>query len=209
MKKVILVLTMTVILAGPVLARDLWDPPWDMSLPNQTYQAWEFTQDPGPFPTIDENPYGIAELVDYNGTWPDVVEGPDGQLIQTLHIDEPGGLSIWVPNNPDPNLRKLIFWQVTSDKSPTPTGSPPTTTPPGASLPTGLPQIQHPNLPWYTYNGLLEIIPNPDGEWIHFDFVVSTNIEEIVIKTICIPEPATFGLMILGGLAMLRRRRTG
>ena len=75
-------------------------------------------------------------------------------------------------------------------------------------MPTGLPAIQWPTDNWYTYNGMLEIRPNPAGEWIYFDLVQSTNIEEIVIKTICIPEPMTLSLLGLGGLAVIRRRRS-
>ncbi len=52
-----------------------------------------------------------------------------------------------------------------------------------------------------------EIGPNPEGEWLTFWLVNSTNIEEIVVDTICMPEPASMGLMALGGLAFLVRRR--
>jgi hypothetical protein len=120
----------------------------------------------------------------------------------------PVPVSIWIPNNPDPNLVKKIFWQMTSDKSPTPHGNPPTTNPPGTSVPTGIPQYGHGPSAWYTYNGMNEIRPNPDGEWLTFELVHSTNIEEIVVKTVCMPEPATLGLMALGsGLMVLVRRR--
>jgi hypothetical protein len=199
-------------------ARDLNDPPWDLSLPNQTSQAWEFTDVTFPGnpiePVINENPYGLPyidlELTTATYTWPDYVLGPDEIEIGTLHIDTPGGLTIWVPNNPDENLKKLIFWQVTSDKSPTPTGTGPSATTPsgstGTNLPAPYPQIQHGSTPWYTYNGLIEIVPNPEGEWITFDFVESTNIEEIVIKTICVPEPGTLALLGIGGL-LLRKRK--
>lgn len=122
-------------------------------------------------------------------------------------------VSIWIPNNPDPNLSKMIFWQMTSDKSPTPTGSPPTATGVGPDTygstdhPAPHPHIDHGGGGWYTYNGLVEIQPNPEGEWLTFELVDSTNIEEIVIKTVCMPEPATLGLMALGGLGVLARRR--
>jgi hypothetical protein len=200
-------------LAGQAMGEDIWDPPWDMSLPNQTVQAWEFA---GPYPgapfepTIDGNPYGFPYIESQNVTWPDIVEGPDGVQIETLHVDSPGGLTIWVPNNPDPLAVKKIFWQVTSDKSPSPQGTGPTATAPdgttSTSSPSPYPQIQHSGT-WYTYNGLLELRPNPDGEWITFPFLESTNIEEIVIKTICVPEPATLSLLAIGGLLLVRRKR--
>jgi len=186
-------------------ARVVNPPPWDAKLPNQTFQVWEFTQSPGPDPTISENPFGMAMLTYEFATWPDIVAGPEGDEIPTLHIDEDGGIiSIWIANNPDPNLKKIIFWQVTSDKAPDPSG--PVTDPPGNYVPPPYPQIQWPNGTWYTYNGLIEIPFNPEYEVITFWFPASTNIEEIAINTICIPEPAT-ALFALVGLGLVRLRR--
>jgi len=197
---------------GAAAAKDLNPPPWDASLPHQTAQAWECQTSSGFFnvePTVSQNPYGFAYMNVMGGDAIQVIPGPDGQPIPTWHIGPGGGgIDIWVPNNPDENLVKRIFWQLTSDKSPTPTGSPPTTNPPGTALPAPYPQSQWPTDNWYTYNGLLEIRPNPVGEWIHFNFAESTNIEEIVIKTVCVvPEPATLSLLAVGALAVMRRRR--
>ena len=49
------------------------------------------------------------------------------------------------------------------------------------------------------------IWPNPPMEWIAIkgDILV----DELDIKTTCVPEPATMGLLSLGGLALLRSRR--
>ncbi len=151
-------------------------------------------------------------------------EDPEGGIhdgTPTVHIgvtdpgtgDEVSGVpvpvSIWIPNNPDENLVKKLWWQMTSDKSPTPLGDPPTTDPPGTPDPSQSTSIQHGSSTWYTYGGYTEIIPNPDGEWLTFELVDSTNIEEINVDTICMPEPATLGLMALGGMGILlgRRRR--
>jgi hypothetical protein len=203
------------VLVPTALGRDINDPPWDASLPNQTTQAWEFTDLSFPYqpyaPVTYDNDYGEPTITTTTVTWPDIVSGPDLTDIPTLHIDEPGGLTIWIPNNPDPNLKKLIFWQVTADGSPTPTGTGPSVTTPGGAtaknLPAPYPNQGYPNTNWYTYNGLIEVIPNPEGEWITFDFLPSTNIEEIVIDTVCIvPEPTALSLLAIGGLALLRRR---
>jgi hypothetical protein len=214
-----LVFATALLFSAPVLGEDLWDPPWDPGLANQTYQAWEFSMmDPlqpfDPMPTFSENPYGYPEIVETPPvTWPDWVVGPDGVTeIATLHIDQDGPFTIWVPNNPIPNDIKLIFWQITSDRSVTPTGSGPTVTTPegytGTNHPAPYPQIQHQGT-WYTYNGLIEVQPNPEGEWITWDLIESTNIEEIVIKTVCvIPEPSTIALMALGALTLFARKRS-
>ncbi len=52
------------------------------------------------------------------------------------------------------------------------------------------------------------IFPNPDWEQIQFFLPQGTIIEQIVIDTISAPEPATMSLLALGGLAILRRRRS-
>lgn len=211
-----LALLVVLTIASPGFAKDLWPVPWDPSLPNQTSQAWEATPNiPGAFeipPTMLENPYGMPYLNLPINSQPEYIPGPDGMPVWTWHIGPGGGtVSIWIPNSPMPNYQKLLFWQMTSDKSPTPTGDPPTTNPPGQSIPSPYPQIQHQGT-WYTYNGLIAIRPNPVGEWLNFNLVESTNIEEIVIKTVCmVPEPASL-LALLGGIVglghmVIRRRR--
>lgn len=58
----------------------------------------------------------------------------------------------------------------------------------------------------------IEIMPNPDSEQITIfgnavANIIPGNLIEIEIDTISIPEPSTLSLLILGGLAVLRRRR--
>ncbi len=94
-------------------------------------------------------PSGEMELPDAGGNptvvnvatevqWVDYVH-PDGTVepgVATVHIGvtDPGGqennniqvpVSIFIPNSPHENLVKKVFWQMTSDKSPTPQGDPP------------------------------------------------------------------------------------
>lgn len=51
------------------------------------------------------------------------------------------------------------------------------------------------------------IVPNPDWEQILFDLPQGTIVEQLVIDTVSLPEPASLSLLALGGLALLRRRR--
>ena len=51
-----------------------------------------------------------------------------------------------------------------------------------------------------------EIYPNPIDEM--FTIGGNIDVDGIIVDTWCIPEPATLGLLLLGGLAMLRRRRS-
>jgi len=191
------------------------NPPWSSTAPNTTHQAWEFTTptyDPlNPYPQVNDNPYCNPTIYFSDGTsyWDGsttdlpLIPGPLGDPITSWHVDvNGGGFTLGIPNAPDPNPWKHIFYQVTSDKAPNPSG--PTTSPPGTHRPGTA--FQHAG-GWYTYTGQIDITPNPLYEYITFTFPASTNIEEIVIDTICVPEPITLGLLGVGGLMMLRRRQ--
>ncbi len=191
------------------------NPPWSSSAANTTHQAWEFTYptyDPlDSSPQIDDNPYGTPSIDFSDGTsfWDGsegtrpLVPGPYGDPIPTWHVDvDGGGFTVLIPNAPDPNPWKHIFYQVTSNKAPNPSG--PTSFPAGTHKPGTA--YQHAG-GWYTYTGQIDITPNPQYETVTFTFPSCTNIEEIVIDTICVPEPIMMGLLGAGGLMMLRVRR--
>ncbi|MBN1911493.1 MAG: PEP-CTERM sorting domain-containing protein [Pirellulales bacterium] len=230
--KLLVVLACVVAWSTGAVAEDRWPPPWDLSLPNQTLQTWDFakywtelppigtTMEPGwevlPLGPV-ENPYGQPTLTFLDPVTIQEVDGPDGESIVTVHIDGDGTgggygkVSIFIPNFPEPNAVKKVFWQMTADKSATPKGDPPTTNPPGTNVPTNYPQIGLGGT-WYTYNGMIEIRPNPEGEWLTFELAASTNIDQIVVKTVCtnVPEPSTFVLIgcgLVSLLVVIRRRR--
>ncbi|MDP6545503.1 MAG: PEP-CTERM sorting domain-containing protein [Phycisphaerae bacterium] len=52
-----------------------------------------------------------------------------------------------------------------------------------------------------------ELFPNPDFELFVLEVPPGGSIDQVVVDTISIPEPATLSLLALGGLAALRRRR--
>lgn len=207
-KCALLLLAMT---AGLAQAEMIWDPPW-VENPTEpqwtggvtTHQRWEFAENPG-YPVAMNNPFGQPYVELWSATYPDIVVGPDGLTeIPTWHIDQDdGSLTIYVPNNPLPNARKVIFIQLTSDKGAM-LGSP--TSSPGGSVSYPKPAIKHGSTSWYTYTAQIDIPFNPLEEYITYRFPASTNISEVVVDTICVPEPATFGLLLCGGWAVLRRR---
>lgn len=81
--------------------------------------------------------------------------------------------------------------------------------------------IQISSVEWYEHEGELGaltgwiteaydiiIYPNPDWEEIGLKFdVYPAYVDQVVIDTKCVPEPMTLSLLAIGGLALIRRRR--
>lgn len=58
---------------------------------------------------------------------------------------------------------------------------------------------------WFTTLYKVDIWPNPPGEWITIKGDI--YIDNVAVDTICIPEPATFGLLIGGAIMAFRNRK--
>jgi hypothetical protein len=194
-------------------ADDLNVPPWAGD-PGSTHQKWEFNTGPdtNPPPETDlDNPYGDPVLTVL----------PSGNLPEDSYYEELAGrIGVWeldgafvieIPNRPDPDPWKWLWIQLTWM--------------PDAQ--SGVPQIiveaedaqavpitdielidevETPiGDPWHHITYVYEIWPNPAFETIYIGG--SIFVDEIVIDTICIPEPATMGLLAFGGLPLLRRKR--
>ena len=208
MKRIGLVVALMALVVGPVFADDMHDPPWwDLTDDGATYARFDFPTDQWN-PVVIDNLYGTAVLDIENCFYEPTIDW-NGNPVSVWHVGPGGKISITVDNKPEPDEYKLIFWQITATGSPTATGNPPSTGLPNTTYPpTGIPHGQKGDTPWYDYNGAIRIEPNPDQVTITFeDFVECTYIEEIVIDTICAPEPATLGLLAVGSALMLVRRR--
>lgn len=215
MRTIAIALCVVLAVGASALAERVTDPPWvaDPTDPqweggSPTSQTWEFnTLLPAPhtMPFEVDNPWGDPELTVINGDYPDWVPGTDpaGGEIPTWHIGPEGGIDILVWNDPKPRDRKVIYCQITSDKSPGP--NPPTV--PGGTTTLPVPPWQISGTPYYVYTAQIELPHNPEWEIIHYDFPESTNIAEIVIDTLCVPEPMTLALLGVGAAALIRRRR--
>jgi hypothetical protein len=190
---------------------DDYNPPerWIRGDPGTTYQRWEF-MDGGALPSAPEedyiNPFGPASLTitDEGETkvWmPSDGEGHEGVwryenqiIIEILNFNEDNPLKeIWIQLTYAAIGVPLVY----ADD-------------PGGTRFWGQMVNEEPIIDSEYLHATWHIImePNPDREIIFIEpRNCTTYIDEIVIDTICIPEPATLLMLGLGGLALLKKRR--
>jgi len=205
MKK-LLILCVTVLLgAGSIaVAVDVVPPTW-RGAPGTTMQQWEFSVfNLTPAPDVVHNPYGVPLLdVDSHG-WYEYKDGRQGIWPLSGEID------VYIPNRHEILPEKLIWLQLTwkpgDQVNPYLPDEPMIGVVPFNTL-TMSHTDTHLDSGWIHSIFAIEIQPNPIAEWIGIkgDILV----DELVIDTYCIPEPATIALLGLGGMALhgIRRRK--
>lgn len=187
-------------------------------------------------PTEFNNPYGSEPPTAHGepGWEWEWTEGWGGNPpIITWHFEgmdpenpnETTTMTLAIPNNPENNPYKEITWSIISDKAPklgengffvsvdtTGSNHPYTVSNPMPQPgPIQLGGGSSDGGAWYQYNGVIRIEPNPEYEYLTFEFFECTNIAEIKVQTVCVPvpEPGMLALLVSAGIgvAVLRRRR--
>jgi hypothetical protein len=188
---------------GSALADDLYPPPW-RGLPGSTYQQWEFSTNANPAaPTYVNNPYGTPSAMVLGNfpytRWKNTDYGHQG----VWQFED--FMVFMLPNADIQNPVKYIWVQVTYSAD---GGADPMlfTIPPDVGV---VQTVNKTQLDAYYWHGtyLLTIEPNPVSEQLWLEPRDCTiYVDQVVIDTICIPEPSVFALMALGGILSLRRR---
>ena len=209
-----LVAGLVALAATSVSADDLNPPPW-MGLEGTTAQWWEFYNAPSSpwaiYPEAVSNMYGDpcawVPSAPPGSYWMNSYEGPGGPEQGVWKLDT-GGMYFEIPNTEieDRDSFKDVWIQVTYDAggdyanvlSLVPFGV--------AERLDDLHQVLDSGFFYDVWQIHLE--PNPVHEriWIG-PKECSLYLDEVVIDTICIPEPATVGLLCIGAVALVRRRR--
>jgi len=202
--------------AVSAFADDLYPPPWRGG-PGTTYAQWFFGPGSDPFePIIPDDYVGLPDPptasvepgpgMEYQEDW----GGRDG--VWPLS----GIITIEVPNYEVPNPFKEIWLQVTwaaQDIGMVPS----------VWAEADLGYVVHPTeLINETILGPTGELPPADGNWFHstYKIIIEPNpdfeviyisgsimVDQVVLDTWCVPEPATLSLLGLGGAAILLRWR--
>jgi hypothetical protein len=195
------VLVMMLVAATRVAtADDLFPPTW-RGLPGSTWAVWDYlTPNPNPLPDMGFNPYGTPQTQIYPGVgqvWWQQLDGRFGVW--------PLSGEIWVdiPNRPEPQPWKEIQIQLTWE--PQAPGNTPfvlTTVPEQVN---GM-LVQQIPLDGLWMHSIYTIHLEPNPLWERILITGGINVDQLVIDTICVPEPGALSLLLVGLLALRRTR---
>lgn len=217
MKKQILticLISVTALLATNALADDFAPPTeWVRGDPLSTAMEWEFLTDAnghtgpdGTTVTTVPTPTGSGTVSIYGGSFGiDPIWSPgDGDGQWSGPANEPIFMEFQIENWEDIEPVKFLRIQVTYG------GSAPSISSIGAIHQSINPvTIVHTGTTPFSTTQLLfeyEMYPNPFFELFELEIPVGGSVDQVVVDTISMPEPATLSVLALGGLAVLKRR---
>lgn len=180
-----------------------------------TYQLWTFNDADNPaLPEVNGNPYGTAVAVitvtgyscGADPGWYPTFLGRNG-VWASAHTTA----TLWIPNAAIRNPYKDVWLTMEFRADLTKTDAEIIATLPIAErietlswTITNFGGLYN----WHRLDAYWRIYPNPDEETIFISIVDSgADIDYIEVKTQCIPEPATVGLLSLGVLGLMIRKK--
>jgi hypothetical protein len=193
-------------------------PSWN-GLDGTTHEEWNFSTNANPAsPDVINNPYGTASagiIVGMFGSgWADDLSLGTKRGLWDIGGSD-GSITLDIDNRPLALDYKEIWVQVVYYGAPGMMDAPVVTID-GAQFISGETSLLEADAVisgagWYVGASKWLIEPNPSHEQVVLTGPaanVGTAVDQIVIDTYCnVPEPATIGMLLLGGAAILRRSR--
>lgn len=213
-----LVLVGSLTCAGAAWADDLTPPPW-RGQPGSTFQEWTFATNANPAaPTIDQNGYGdpVATIdfqPPYGTGWKDTLPGVYGSKQGWWDIAT-GSIVLSIPNTglTGPGTYKeiwiqLTYWRDIND-APSVLVDLPGAVQTFGNDPDQLIELGPVGGGWYYDLTKWRVEPNPLEEVIVITGApfMGSQIDQIVVDTICVPEPASLAGLACLAVVLLRRR---
>ena len=189
-------------LTAPVLGDDIVHPWWRDDA-RTTYERWEFGENVNPVPADEyRGEFATPQASLPNGKfWPEML-GRTGVWALT------GQIFAEVENYPEPLDEKWIWVQLTwapEDPGNRPIVEAWVETDTGTTEQGVIVSEISLEEPWMHTTFQILLTPNPVFETIHIDN--SVYVDQLVVVTICIPEPATLSLLTLASLAAMHHKR--
>jgi hypothetical protein len=172
-----------------------------------TSQQWSFTLQ-GSFPQSPDlgfnNSYGTPQLSEYSSAWNDTIDGHQG--VWTFS-GFGSGMLVDIPNNPvsqpTKQMQVELIWEAAGLSSYIP--DQPIIGVWADHFTEQLVGEQSIGGNWKASLYKITIWPNPSSEQITINGDI--RLDQIIVDTICIPEPATFGLLIGGAFMAFRKKQ--
>lgn len=185
------------------VADDLIPAPW-RDAADTTFQEATFSQSWDVSWESVSNPYDQPEIWMYSDSWQWDAEAHGRQGVVSWGSWQ-SGLSMDIPNNEDPNLEKRIWVQITYyGAAPTIWEAVGIMT--GGGIWNGVPPLEglvdHGD-GWVTEARQMIIQPNPPLEFVGVRWEGAGMVDQIIVETICVPEPGTLALLAAAGAAGL------
>ena len=211
MKRVALLCAATIaaLTLNSTFADDYNPAPWRTNPPGQsptTHQIWDFLD--GTLPaacTVDNNPFGAGSV---SITEPATRLWLSSDAGRTGVWKFEGIMEIDVPNYPQGNPLKEIWLQLTYYMDNADVLDPLVYTDPAMSEIQLIHKEQILSSLYWQATYQIDILPNPSSETIKIEPRDCTfYMDQVVVDTICTPEPASVMLLGLGAIGLLKRRK--